>query len=427
MTVLIAGGGIAGLALGLTCQQIGAPFRVYESVESIRPLGVGINLQPTAVRELIDLGFESRLDDIGVQTRDYGMYSKKGRHIWTEPRGTWAGYRWPQYSVHRGLLHMMLYEELVHRAGPDCVQTGWAAMGFENDRDQAVLYLRSRNGETRTERGSLLVGADGIHSALRRQMAPDEGGPIWAGAMLWRGTTRAMPFLSGASMAMIGHSGLRFVSYPISKPDPSDGEATINWIANLQYDLDQHWNKEDWNREARLDDFLPRFLELDFDWISAPRLIRGATKIYEYPMVDRDPFDRWTHGRVTLMGDAAHAAYPVGSNGAGSAIIDARKLGAAFVEHGLTADALESYEAEMRPVTSKVVLTNRVAGPDSILDLVEERCGGEFDDIEDVIPRAELDAHARKYKSIAGYGIDETNARPATIAPSARCRRSGLT
>lgn len=420
MTVLIAGGGIAGMALGLTCHQIGAPFKIFESVSEIRPLGVGINLQPSAVRELYDLGLEHRLDQIGTRTRDYGMYSKKGNHIWTEPRGLWAGYKWPQYSVHRGQLHLMLYDELIRRAGPGCVETGWSVERAETEGEQAVLYLKNAAGETRVERGAVAIGADGIHSAIRAQMYPQEGNPVWGGAVLWRGTTRAVPFLTGASMVMVGYAGLRFVSYPISRPDPETGEALINWIANLNYDPDDHWNREDWNREASLEDFLPRFEEFRFDWLDVPALIRAADKVFEYPMVDRDPLPRWSFGRVSLMGDAAHAAYPVGSNGAGSAIIDARKLGAAFVARGLTPAALQAYEDEMRPITEKVILTNRVAGPDSILDVVEERSGGVFDDIEEVIPRDELAAHAANYKAVAGYGIEAINAAPPTIAPGAK-------
>ncbi len=420
MTVLIAGGGIAGLALALTCEQIGVPFKVYESREKIEPLGVGINLQPTAVRELFDLGLQQSLDAIGVQTRDYSMYSKRGLLIWTEPRGCWAGYQWPQYSVHRGHLHTMLYHTLLERAGPDCVETGWSACGFDNVDGRAQLHLRAASGDTRTVNGELIIGADGIHSALRAQMVPDEGDPIWGGAVLWRGTTRAVPYKTGASMIMLGHAGRRFVTYPISRPDPDTGEAVINWIANLNYNADSAWNKEDYSREADLNDFLPRFAELKFDWLDVAGLITGAERVYEYPMVDREPIDRWTHGRVSLMGDAAHAAYPVGSNGAGSAIIDARELGAAFLKHGLNEQALQAYEAKMRPPNSRVVLINRTAGPDSILDTVEERCGGQFDDIEDVIPKEEMAAHAEKYKMAAGFGIDETNRKAPTIAAGAK-------
>lgn len=420
MTVLIAGGGIGGMALALTCHQVGVPFKVFEAVEKLAPLGVGINLQPSAVRELFELGLEEQLDEIGVRTQDYGMYTKRGLHIWTEPRGIDAGYKWPQYSVHRGYLHMMLYEEVLKRAGPQAVECGWAVKGFANEGDEAVVQLQNAAGETRDERGSVLIGADGIHSTVRKQMNPGEGEPVWGGAVLWRGTTQAKPYLTDGSMVLCGHDGLRFVAYPISRPDPETGIATINWIANLNYNPDDHWNKEDWNRKADINDFLPKFEGFKFDWLDVPEMVNNADAIFEYPMVDRDPLERWTHGCVTLMGDAAHAAYPVGSNGAGSAIIDARKLCRAFLDFGLTEAALQAYEDEMRPITTKVVLTNRVAGPDKILDVVEERCGGSFEKLEDVISDQELSEHAANYKAVAGYGIEMTNTAEPTIPAGAQ-------
>ena len=420
MTVLIAGGGISGLALALSCHQVGIPCRVFESTPMLHPLGVGINLQPSAVRELYALGLKDRLSEIGVQTRDYGFYTKKGLHIWTEPRGRHLGYNWPQYSVHRGRLHMMLYDEVLRRCGPEAVQTGWRATGFENHGDKAVLHLQDRAGTKRVEHGAVLIGADGIHSALRAQMQPDEGPPSWGGAILWRGTTQAEPFLSGASMVLIGHHSRRFVSYPISPVDPDTGKATINWICERSFDPNNGFRKEDYAREADPADFLPHFEGFQFDWLNAPALIKGADKVFEYPMVDRDPLDQWTHGRVTLMGDAAHAAYPVGSNGAGAGIIDARKLVAAFLSHGLNHDALLAYEAEMLPETSKIVLMNRGSGPDKILDVVEDRCGGAFEDIEDIIPKTEMDEWAANYKKMAGFGMTETNERPDIIPEGAR-------
>lgn len=423
MTVLIAGGGIAGLTLGLTCHQLGIPFKIFEAVEKIKPLGVGINLQPNAVRELYDLGLEAQIDAIGVRTRDYGLYTKSGLHIWTEPRGTWAGYNWPQYSVHRGYLHVMLLEVLQERAGTNCIETGWTVVGFENTSQGASLSLKNRDGQIRTEHGKIVIGADGIHSNIRKQMNPDEEGPRWGGTVLWRGTSFAKPFKSGASMVMIGKSGLRFVSYPISKPDPKSGIAEINWIANLTYEKGQTYNKEDYSREANLSDFFSEFEDFDLDWIDVPGLIMSANKIYEYPMVDREPLDAWTDGCVTLMGDAAHAAYPVGSNGAGSAIIDARVLGACWLKFGLTPKALQEYEAKMRPACNAVILMNRTSGPDSIIDDVENRGGGVIKDIHDVMSVEEMAAHANKYKSAAGYGIEDTNSAPSTIQEGAKLDR----
>ena len=417
--VLIAGGGISGLALALSCHQAGIPFTVFEASQQMRPLGVGINLQPSAVRELYALGLEDALGGIGVQTRDYGFYSKKGLHIWTEPRGKHLGYNWPQYSVHRGQLHMLLYNEVIRRCGPDAVQTGCRVTGFETEGDTAQLHVKDRDGLARTEKGAVIIGADGIHSAIRAQMVPDEGPPSWGGAILWRGTAQAKPFLTGASMVLVGHHSRRFVSYPISPVDPETDKATINWICERSFDPSEGFRKEDYAREADPADFLPHFEDFKFDWLDAPALIRGAEKVFEYPMVDRDPLERWTYGRATLMGDAAHAAYPVGSNGAGAGIIDARKLVAAFLARGIGPDALQAYEDEMRPETSKIVLMNRGSGPDKILDVVEERSGGQFDNIEDVIPKSEMDAHGEMYKRMAGFGVAETNERADIIAKGA--------
>jgi len=416
MTVLIAGGGIAGLSLGLTLHQIGIPFLIFEAVPAIRPFGVGINLQPNAVRELFALGLEGELEAIGVRTRDYGFYSKRGLEIWTEPRGIWAGYNWPQFSVHRGRLQMLLHDQLLKRAGADCIVTGQRATVFENLGDGVRLHLEdAKTGDTSTVDGALLIGADGIHSAIRRKMAPDEGEPVWAGAVMWRGTTEAAPFLSGASMVLIGHATQRFVAYPISKPNPATGKAQINWIAELTCDPSQAWRKEDWNRQADASVFLPRFEDWQFDWLNVPAIVQGADRIFEYPMVDRDPIDRWTDDRVTLMGDAAHPTYPVGSNGASQAIVDARLIGARLLDHGIGPAALVAYSAEVLPMTRAVTLANRGSGPDAILQAVEDRCGGQFDSIDEVMRADELAEHAARYKALAGFSIDALNTRPDLI------------
>lgn len=414
MTVLIAGAGIAGLSMGLTLHQLGIPFRIFERVGDIRPLGVGINIQPNAVRELFDLGLKDRLDAIGVRTRQYGFYTKTGLEIWVEPRGQFAGYTWPQYSIHRGQLQMMLLDELRARAGVDCVVTGAGVARYETGPQGATLILTDG---TRVE-GDLAIAADGIRSAIRAQMLPDEGEPIWNGAIMWRGTSPGVPFLGGAAMILAGHDTQRFVSYPISATDPETGLAQMNWIAELRVDPNRAMAKGDWNKPADPADFLPAFEDWDFGWIDCPGMIRAATgPIYEYPMVDREPMARWTDGRVTLMGDAAHATYPVGSNGASQAIIDARKLGAALRNHGVTPAALEAYEAEMRPRAEGILRANRGAGPDAVMQMVEDRCGGTFDTIEDVIPRADLAAHAEKYKRLSGFSIEVLNAQPPILGP----------
>ena len=404
------------MVMGLTLHQLGLPFRIFERVAEPKPLGVGINLQPNAVRELMDLGLEARLDEIGIRTRQYGFYTKSGLPIWVEPRGAAAGYAWPQFSLHRGKLQMLLLEELRRRAGEQVVITGAGVAGFHtSDRDAALMFADGRRVD-----GSVVLAADGINSIIRRQMVPDEGEPIWNGAIMWRGTSPGPHFLGGNAMFLAGHDNQRFVAYPLTAEDPETGLATINWIAELRVDPSRAMAKGDWNRPADKTDFLPAFDGWDFGWVNCPGLIRASGLVYEYPMVDREPLASWTEGCVTLMGDAAHATYPVGSNGATQAIIDARKLGAAFRDHGVTRTALLAYESEMRPRAEGILRANRGKGPDAVMQTVEDRCGGVFDDIETIISRAELAAHAEHYKRLSGFSVDTLNAQPPILGASGK-------
>jgi 2-polyprenyl-6-methoxyphenol hydroxylase-like FAD-dependent oxidoreductase len=415
MTVIVAGGGIAGMTMALTCHELGLPVIVHESVSQLEPLGVGINLQPNAVRELYDLGLETQLNAIGVPAKEWALVGRNGNDVWAEPRGLDAGYLWPQFSVHRGRLQILLYEEVLSRLGAGAVITGSRLMSYESQDDKVQASFRSASGQVTTIEGSVLIGADGLHSAARRQMCPTEGPPVWGGPVMWRGTSEAVPIRTGGSFVLVGKLDQRFVCYPISRPDPATGLATINWIAELTYDTSQDWGDSDWNREVSIDKFLGEFEDWAFDWLDIPELIRSASNVYEYPMVDRDPIESWVDGRCVLIGDAAHVMYPVGSNGASQAIVDARVLGAEMQRLGVGIAALKSFEDAMLRDLNELVLRNRGAGPIGILGLVEERCGGVFDDIEDVIPRAEIEDYMARYKAAAGFAIETLNNSPRTI------------
>jgi len=415
MTVIVAGGGIAGMTMALTCHELGLPVIVHESVSQLEPLGVGINLQPNAVRELYDLGLETQLNAIGVPAKEWALVGRNGNDVWAEPRGLDAGYLWPQFSVHRGRLQILLYEEVLSRLGAGAVITGSRLMSYESQDDKVQASFRSASGQVTTIEGSVLIGADGLHSAVRRQMCPTEGPPVWGGPVMWRGTSEAVPIRTGGSFVLVGKLDQRFVCYPISRPDPATGLATINWIAELTYDTSQDWGDSDWNREVSIDKFLGEFEDWAFDWLDIPELIRSASNVYEYPMVDRDPIESWVDGRCILIGDAAHVMYPVGSNGASQAIVDARVLGAEMQRLGVGIAALKSFEGAMLRDLNELVLRNRGAGPIGILGLVEERCGGVFDDIEDVIPRAEIEDYMARYKAAAGFAIETLNNSPRTI------------
>jgi 2-polyprenyl-6-methoxyphenol hydroxylase-like FAD-dependent oxidoreductase len=418
MTVLIAGAGIGGLTLALSLHQIGIRAQVFESVAEIQPLGVGINVLPHATRELTELGLDTRLAETAIATAELAYFSKHGKSVWSEPRGRLAGYNWPQYSVHRGRLQMLLLDAARERLRADAIRLGHHLAGWDTDSDGVTARFIDRSSGTAlaSASGALLVAADGIHSAARARLFPNEGPPVWDGAILWRGVTVAKPFLTGRTMAMIGHGRQKFVTYPIATDTPGDDTALINWIAELKFDAAYKWRREDWNRPGSFDDFLPAFRDWRFDWLDVPALIEACEHVYEYPMVDRDPLPAWTHGAMTLLGDAAHPMYPIGSNGASQAILDARTLTRAVQEHGLTEAALAAYEAERRPATAKIVAANRASGPDEVMDLVESRAPDGFDDIEAVASHAERAAIADKYKALAGFDKDMLNARPSIVA-----------
>ena len=420
--VLIAGGGIGGLALGLTLHQIGVPFTIFETVPDLRPLGVGISVQPNAVRELMDLGLtEADLDQVGVQTQEWALVGLNGHDVYAEPRGRYAGYDWPQYSAHRGKLQMLLYQVLLDRAGPGVIRLGQRVTGYEQAGDGTVTAIVTDAAGTETrETGALLIGADGLHSRVRAQMHPDQAPIQWGGAVMWRGTSWARPVRSGSSFVGLGTHRHRLVFYPISPADPETGLAEINWIAEVTMDNAEGWTSGDWNKKAELHEFLHHFEDWRHDWLDVPALLSGAEAVYEYPMIDRDPVPTWQDGRVALLGDAAHVMYPTGSNGASQAIVDGRVLGAALVEHGLGPQALAAYDAKLCKPISELVLRNRGAGPFGLLNMLDDRCGGTFENIEDVLPAEERAAFMAGYKAAAGLAIETLNAAPPILPAGAR-------
>ena len=420
--VIIAGGGIGGLSLALTLDQIGVPFVVLESVQKLRPLGVGINLQPNAVRELYDMGINAEeLDQIGLPAKEWALVGLNGNDIYAEPRGLLAGYNWPQYAVHRGQFQMLLYNEVCKRAGADVVRLGHQVKGYEENADGTVSALIDlADGTAVRETGRLMIGADGLHSAVRAQMHPDQPPIHWGGAIMWRGTTLANPIRTGSSFIGLGTHSQRMVIYPISHPDPSTGLAAINWIAEVTVDNSHGWQSSGWFEPVEIDEFIHHFEDWTYDWLDVPELLRSGNIAYQNAMIDRDPVSTWIDGNVALLGDAAHPMYPTGSNGASQAIVDARVLGATLIEHGVTQDALAVYDKQLCGPISEVVLRNRGAGPFGLLNIVDEKCGGAFDDIDDIIPPAERNEFMARYKAAAGFAIEKLNSSPPTIEAGAK-------
>ena len=419
--IIIGGGGIGGLTLGLTLHQIGVPFVILETSPEMLPLGVGINIQPNAVRELFDLGLNSEnLDKIGVPAKEWALVGLNGREVYAEERGLDAGYKWPQYAAHRGELLMLFYKSLLERAGSDSIILDAKIEKYTKLTNGGVSVLAIRaDGSTFEIAGSLLIGADGIHSAIRAQMHPDQAPIHWGGAIMYRGTVKAKPLRTESSFIGLGTHRHRMVIYPISKPE-SDGNALINWIAEVTVDSRAGWPEDSWFKEVPIETFAHYFEEFRYDWLDVPSMLRKAACGYMNPMIDRDPVPTWIDGPVALMGDAAHAMYPTGSNGASQAIIDARVLGAAILEQGIIPEALKHYDNQLCSKVSKLVLRNRSAGPFGLLNILNDRCGGLFEDIETVIPLNERTEFMSKYKAAAGFAIEALNKAPPTIAHDAK-------
>jgi len=408
MDIIIAGAGIGGLTLALMLHRRGIGCRVYESAQELRPLGVGINLLPHAVNELEQLGLLDSLARQAIPTSALHYYNKLGQAIWREPRGLQAGYPLPQFSIHRGEFQMMLADAVRARLGVDAIATGMVLEAADQDGKLARAHFRNRaDGTLHTACADVVVGADGIHSALRRQCYPSGDEPRFSGRMLWRAVTEAPPYLDGCTMFMAGHQDQKFVCYPISEPMRRAGTSLINWIAELAIP-DAALPATDWNRRVPKSVFAHRFADWRWDWIDIPAIIDGAQAIYEFPLVDRDPLPRWTRGRLTLLGDAAHPMYPIGSNGSAQAILDARCL-ADWLQQARQGQvravetALLEYEAERLPRTAGIVLRNRLNGPEQVMQMAEERAPQGFADIADVIPEPELQAISLRYKQLAGF------------------------
>lgn len=413
MKIIIIGGGIGGLAAALMLHDGGIEAQVFERSDEIRELGVGINTLPHAIRELANIGLLAALDNVAIRTHELIYQNRQGQTIWQELRGTDAGLDMPQFSIHRGRLQGVLRDAVIERLGPDAIRTGHTCTGVSQNGSSATALFQSTSDDRVKIDGDAVIACDGIHSAVRQQLYPDQGDPEWNGIMLWRGACLWSPFLTGRSMVIAGGMDAKLVLYPIANDDRRDGKVLMNWAvaAKMGDGSTPMPRREDWNREGVMSELLP-FVEDTFslDVLDPRALIRETGTFYEYPMCDRDPLEQWTFGRVTLLGDAAHPMYPVGSNGASQAILDARCLADRLAaSNGDVTSALQEYEAERLPATSEIVRQNRSGGPERVIDLVNQRASDGFNLLEEVASQEELEAVVRGYQKTAGFDKASVN------------------
>ncbi|MBO0903853.1 flavin-dependent oxidoreductase [Jiella sonneratiae] len=408
MKVIVVGAGIGGLTTALMLHKRGIRAEVYEQSPGVREVGVGINTLPHAIRELAEIGLLPALDNTGIRTRELVYYNRQGQEVWRELRGIDAGHPVPQFSIHRGRLQKLIHDAVIERLGPGAVKTGLALSGFIQDEGGVTAHFTDsvKGAAGTTVRGDVLVCADGIHSAARRHFYPEEGAPSWNGVLMWRGASEWTPWRDGRTMAIGGGMGAKFVLYPIAEAE--GGKQLMNWVVNIKMadGAKSPPPKESWSRVAQralVLAYARRFAIPDFD---VTGLVEATPQAFEYPMCDRDPLPRWTFGRVTLLGDAAHPMYPVGSNGASQAILDARCLADNLARAEHPCQALFAYEKERLPVTAEVVRLNRKGGPERVIDEVEKRAPAGFASVEDVMPRAELKAIVGGYAGKAGFATE---------------------
>ncbi|HEX7890241.1 MAG TPA: flavin-dependent oxidoreductase [Ramlibacter sp.] len=405
MRIAVVGGGIGGLALALGLHQRGIACDVYEGVAEVKELGVGITLLPHAVRELAALGVQPQLEALGIENLESVFFNRWGQYIYREPRGRHAGYSVPELGMHRGKLHGVLYQAALQRIGAERIHLAHRCTGVDQDGGKATLFFNDANGQPRAPvQADIVIACDGVNSAVRRQFYPQEK-PAFAGINTWRGVTVHKPILTGKTYMRIGSIDTgKIVIYPIVDNVDGKGNQLINWTAEIRH---PDMGMNDWNKPGRLQDVLPIYQDWKFDWLDVPNLIATASEILEYPMVDKDPVPRWTFGRVTFLGDAAHPMYPRGSNGSAQALIDARTLSDLFAEGGDLVQALQRYESLRLPATAKVVETNRTVPPDFIIMKADELSGGKPfpGSIDDLVSQDELRRISDDYKQVAGFSL----------------------
>jgi 5-methylphenazine-1-carboxylate 1-monooxygenase len=411
MKVVVVGAGIAGLTMALRLHHVGIDCAVYEQSGRLSELGLGLNLLPQAVKELVTVGLLDRLDEVGVRSRELVYAHRLGPEILRRPCGLDAGFTLPQFSMHRGRLQSVLWRAVRERLGEGAVRLGHRLVGFEQDEHGVRARFVDRHGDPLPAvRGDVLVAADGIHSAVRSILFPEEGPPRWNGVMMWRGATDWPVVGTGLPNLIAGGTAAKLVVYPIGH-GRSAGTRLTNWAICVLTGRagDPPPQRQDWSRPAEREVVARHLARFSSPLVDHRALVEATEECFEFPMCDRDPLPFWSRGRVTLLGDAAHPMYPMGSNGAAQGILDATSLSGHLASEPDPVAALRAYEDERLPVTSEVVRRNREGGPEGVIDEVERRAPHGFSRIDEVISPAELEAVLTGYAQASGGSQTQVN------------------
>jgi 2-polyprenyl-6-methoxyphenol hydroxylase-like FAD-dependent oxidoreductase len=391
------------LATALRLHQKGYKPRIYEAVTALRPLGVGIDVKPYGTREVTELGLLDEFRKISVEARESLFFTRYGQEIYGEKCGKHMGYAHEQRFVHRGTFQMMLFDAVMDRLGPESVMLGARCKGFSQDERGVTVYFEpGREGLPAEIRADIMIGVDGIKSVVRHQLLPESKRSHYSGITLWRGVTLMRPFKTGGTILHLGDpkSQGSMIVYPILDNADDEGNTLVNWV------IEQNGRPEeieDWNQKVAADEVAYLFDECKLEFIDVGRMVRNAREVYLFPLIDHDPLPQWSFGRVTLLGDAAHAMYPRGGNGVCQALVDTNVIAEKLSSIDDPVEALRQYEAARRESANRIVIANRGEGPEVVRRIVEERSGGKpFDDIEKILPFAEADAIFKEYHRMAG-------------------------
>ena len=400
LDIAIAGAGPGGLMTALRLHQQGLRPRIYEAVGELKPLGVGIDVKVYATKELDELGLLDEFRQISIDAQESLFFNNHGQEIYAELCGVRMGYLYEQRFVHRGYFQMFLHRKVIERLGADVIVTGTRLLGYEQDADGVSLSLRHADGTTSQARHDVLIAADGIKSVVRRQMHPDSAEPTYSGITMWRGTTLMKPFKTGGTILHIGDPRVSsMIVYPLLDDFEGTGLTLVNWVVEAT----REESVEDWNQLGTIDEILHYYDSTDIPFLDVQEMLRNAREVYLFPLIRHEPLDSWCDARVTLLGDAAHAMYPRGGNGACQALVDGRVIAEKLASIDDPVAALQAYEDERREAVNRIVMSHRGEGYEVIRRMVAERTGGQrFDDIEKVLPLAEADEIFSKYHRLVG-------------------------